>query len=582
MPGCCRVLLSLAASTMVSTAAMAQKGSVDTTECGALAGLPLPLTLPKITFTVAQSVSGGSFTPPGATTPFTDLPNFCRIAGNLTPTSDSVIGFELWLPDSWNKRYQQVGNGGFGQGIQYPRMVTALTQGYATASTDDGNQTSTTGSDGAAFALGHPQKIIDFGYRAVHLTAQVAKVITSAYYAQRPSFTYFNGCSEGGREALVEAQRFPDDFDGILAGAPAQDFLNQQAAGIWNEQALYLDPASTIPVSKTPAIQAAALAACDTAGDNVADGVIGDERACRFDPSVLLCTGAESDSCLTAPQVKALKLAYEGAHDPQTGQRIYVGAQPGTEAFPSGNNFISAFLSGLTAAQPSSGNTVYKNFVFMDPNFDWRTFDITEGLAFAYHQRAAGQLLSRILVATNPDLSAFQARGGKLIHYHGWNDYYVLPYSPIYYENVLTRADATNRAAALSKIQSFYRLYMVPGMQHCHGGPGAVSFGQTSPLIQAASDTTPLTEDPQHDILLAIRAWVEDGVAPEHLVAASYNGNNAANGLRFTRPLCPYPQTATYTGSGDTNDAANFVCADLHLTLNDNIGLTPKPNLDHP
>ena len=467
VPRCRRSALALsglAAGAMLSTAAFAQAGSTGAVPCASLAGL----TLPNTTITTAQSVENGSFTPPGSTTPITGLPNFCRVAGTLTPTSDSLILFEVWLPANWSSRYQQVGNGGFGQGIQYGRMANALMRGDATGSTDDGNPANT----GAAFVIGHPEKVIDFGYRAVHLTAVTAKEIVRAYYSQDTRWAYFNGCSEGGREALMEAQRFPEDFDGILAGDPAQDLVNQQANGIWNAQALYENPASTISPAQAPAIGNAALAACDTAGDDVVDGVVGNPLACHFDPSVLLCEGTPDNNCLTAPQVKALRRVYQvrtirspANASSSASSRVRRAIRPATTS-------SSVIFPASDTTQPSSGITFYADFVYENPNWDYTTFNFTSDLSYARDKPVLDQTLSSVVDATNPDLRVFRDRGSKLIQYHGWTDPWITPSSVPYYEDVLAFTDPAKRRDALRQTQSFYRLFMIPGMLHCHGGPG--------------------------------------------------------------------------------------------------------------
>ncbi len=560
-----RLAGALFACGLAVPAALAQEGTA--TPCEDLSALSLPNTSIRL----AERVTGGSFAPPGGGGAQTGLPAFCRVAGTISPVPESAIGFEVWLPlEGWNGRYQQVGNGGYAGAIQYGNLSSALRGGFATANTDMGHDAS--GPTGS-WALGQPQRIIDFGYRAVHQTALRAKEVVGAFYGRRPEYSYWKGCSEGGREGLMEAQRFPEDFDGILVGAPAQFFTHLQAGGVWNQQALQADPAATIPASKAPAIQAAALAQCDLAGDQVQDGIVGDARACAFDPSVLLCQGAETDQCLTAPQVRALTRVYQGAHNPRTGARLFTGYQPGAEADPSAN-WNAWFWSGPQANQFVYGDALFQYFVYDDPNWDWRSFDFDRDMFYADTKPIDGQPLGRVLNAVSPDLRRFAARGGKIIQYHGLVDPAIAPYSINYYESVLRfegrgGIDAEGpdlRREALRRVQGFYRYYDVPGMGHCTGGPGANAFGQQgSPAVPA---------DPEHDAVLALQRWVEEGTPPGAIVATKYANNTPSAGVQFTRPLCPYPQTATYTGEGDQNDAASFACVDQDLSIRGNPGLT--------
>jgi hypothetical protein len=492
------------------------------------------LKLANTTITAAQPVAAGAFTPPaGTAAPYKELPAFCRVTGVIKPTSDSEIKFEVWMPGSgWNGKFQGVGNGGFAGSITYTWLAGAVARGYATASTDTGH----TGGD-ASWALGHPEKIIDYGHRGVHEMTEKAKAIISAYYGNGPQRSYFSSCSNGGRQALMEAQRYPNDYDGIIAGAPANYFTHVLTGFAWNMQATLIDPASYIPASKLKAIEAAALAACD-ARDGVKDSVIDDPTACRFDPAVLLCKGAESDECLTEKQVTALKKIYAGPRNSK-GEQAIPGFLPGGETGLSG---WTAWITGLApnrAAQFFFSTQTAKNMIYNDPAWDFKTFDIDkDGLI-------ADQKLAANLNATDPNLKAFNARGGKLIIYHGWSDAALPPVNSInYFQSV---------AARLGKreVDGFIRLYMVPGMQHCGGGPGPDNFG--------AFVTGP-PSDPQHDMSLALERWVEQGIAPAHIIASKRQTQDPKSPLVRTRPLCPYPQVAKYKGSGSTDEAANFDC----------------------
>lgn len=499
------------------------------TSCQALASL----TLPGASIASAVSVPAGNFTPPDGK-PIANLPAFCRVTGVISPTPDSNIRFEVWMPSAdWNGKFEGAGNGGFAGVINYSDMAAAISRGYATASTDTGHQA---GGTDAAWALGHPEKIADFGYRAIHETADKAKAVIGAFYGQGPHHSYFASCSNGGRQALMEAQRFPADYDGIIAGAPANFWTHLLTAAVFDTQATLTDPGSYIPSRKLPAIQAAVLSACD-ALDGVKDGVIESPAQCHFEPATLLCRGPESDSCLTAAQVEALTKIYTGPRRSK-GEQVFPGYSPGGEAEPGG---WGAWITGAAPQQSlmyAFGTQFFKNMVFADPAWDFRTFQVDRDT------QAADDKMGRMLNATDADLKRFKERGGKLILYHGWSDAAIPAQSTIdYFQSVVSKMGATDSA-------SFVRLFMVPGMQHCGGGSGPNSFGPGA-----------AQGDRQHDMGRALERWVEDGVAPEQVIATKYkSGSNPPNGVARTRPLCPYPQIARWKGSGSTDDAANFVC----------------------
>ena len=505
-------------------------GSVSAATCEGLAELKLPNT----TITAAQTVAVGAFAPPtGSAAPYKELPAFCRVAGVIKPTNDSEIMFEVWMPSAnWNGKFHGVGNGGFAGSISYTGLAGALARGYATASTDTGHS----GGD-ASWALGHPEKIVDYGHRAIHEMTEKAKLVIKAFYGDGPKRSYFASCSNGGRQALMEAQRYPDDYDGVIAGAPANAFSQILTGFAWNMQLLLNDPASYIPAKKLKAIETAALAACD-ARDGVTDGVLDDPTKCGFDPAVLLCKGAETDECLTEKQVAALKKIYAGPRKAK-GQQIIPGFTPGGETGLGGWTLWITGATPTTALQFFFSTQTFKNMVYNNPSWDFKTFDLERD------GKLADEKLSQVLNATDPDLKAFSARGGKLILYHGWNDAALPPMNTVnYFQSV---------AAKLGQRQAngFMRLYMAPGMQHCAGGPGPDNFGQTVTRAQS---------DPQHDLTLALERWVEQGVAPEMVIATKRQGAPPEAPALRTRPLCPYPQVARYKGSGSTDEAANFTC----------------------
>lgn len=498
-------------------------------DCEGLARISLPAT----TIATAAITPAGSFKPPGSGE-LKNLPEFCRVAGVIKPSSDSEIAFEVWLPVAdWNGKFQGIGNGGFAGSINYAGLVEAVRHGYAAASTDTGHR-----ADGpnAEWALGHPEKIADFGYRAIHEMTVKAKAIIGAYYGSPPKRSYFSSCSNGGRQALMEAQRYPADYDGIIAGAPANNGTAVLANAIAVLQATSGE--AYIPASKLPAIQAAALAACD-ADDHVKDGVIEDPSRCRFDPAKLQCAEAASDACLTAPQLKALRAIYSGTRY-SDGRLLSPGYAPGGEAEPGGWGLWITGSAPEKSRLYQIGTGYFRYMVYSDPAWDYRSFNVDRDA------KAAVEKTAHLLNATDPDLRRFQARGGKLILYHGWSDAAIPAQHTIdYYESVVKKLGAKRTA-------SFVRLYMAPGVQHCGGGSGPNVFGQRG--VGAGGD-------PRSNLAAALERWVEHGVAPEAIIATRYKiGSNPASGVVRTRPLCPYPKVARYKGTGSTDEAANFEC----------------------
>ncbi len=498
-------------------------------DCDALAKISLPHT----TIKSAETVAAGSFKQPNGRA-MANLPAFCRVAGTLAPSADSDIQFEVWLPSSgWNGKFYGIGNGGFAGSIDYAGLGAAVRRGYAAAATDTGHSGSQVD---ARWALNHPEKITDFGYRAIHETAETGKAMVKAYYGDPAKRAYFNSCSNGGRQALMEAQRFPGDYDGIVAGAPANDWTHLLITALWDVNAM--DGDAYIPAKKIPAIENAVLAACD-ALDGLKDGVIDDPRRCHFQPSTLLCQGAETDACLTKAQAGALEKIYSGPKNAK-GQQVFTGFSPGGEGEFEG---WAAWVSGArpgTSLQYLFGMGFFRNMLFNDPAWDYHKFNVDHDL------KLADDSLAPVLNATNPDLKKFKDRGGKLIVYHGWSDAAIPPLSSIhYYQSVVSKMGAKNAAG-------FVRLFMVPGMQHCGGGPGPNDFGQE---VAAAGD-------PSRDLGPALERWVEQGTAPDRLVATKYKGTGPASGVARTRPLCAYPRVAKWNGSGSPDDAANFTCAE--------------------
>jgi feruloyl esterase len=469
-------------------------------------------TLPHGAITTAATLAPGAFpAPPGrgpnAGAVYKALPAFCRIAATIKPVPDSEIKIEIWLPASgWNGKLQSVGNGAWAGTISYPAMATALAAGYATASTDTGHA-----GNNPNFIPSHPEKVVDFAYRAVHEMTLAAKAITAAYYASTPKQSYWNGCSTGGRQAMVEAQRYPDDYDGIIAGAPANYTTHLQGSQVWTAAITHKDEAGYIPPVKYAALHKAALDQCDML-DGVRDGVIEDPTRCRFDPKVIECKDADGPECLTSAQVEVARKVYAGPTS-KSGQNLFPGLQPGSEAG-------WATLSGPKPMDLAVD--VYKYLVFEDPKWDYLKFDPDADIT------RADKIAATTMNSVDPNLQPLFAHGGKLLQYHGWADPGIPPGSSVnYYKSVV-------EAMGKPKIDGSYRLFMVPGMGHCGGGDGTSTFDMVSALDQ----------------------WVLSGKPPAQIPASKV----VKGAVVRTRPLCPYPQVATYKGSGSTDDIGNFSC----------------------
>jgi len=482
--------------------------------CESLASRKLPTT----TITLAQMVDAGMFTPPAsgrgtaappaASRAFQNLPAFCRVAATLKPSKDSDIKIEVWMPASgWNGEFQGVGNGGWAGSISYPALAAALAAGYATASTDTGHVGNT-----AAFALDHPEKLVDMGYRAVHEMTLRGRAIVDAYYGNHPTRSLWNGCSQGGRQAITEAERYPADYDAILAGAPAIYNMELHVARVALNAIAHRTADSAIPAEKLSMVHDAVLAACD-ARDGVKDGVIDNPLACDFDPSVLACKDADGPSCLTSAQVDTMRALYAPIKNGRGEIVSPALLQPGTE------------LGWGTLAGPKPlalATEAMQYVVFRDAGWDWHRFNPATDFDIALKSD------ERVLGLTDPNLKPFFDRGGKLLMYHGWADPQVSAQNSVRYFNDVVKT--TGEAMVGKSIQ----LYMVPGMGHCAGGPGPDTFDKVG----------------------AIESWIATGNAPEQIIASRVKEGKTER----TRPLCPYPQVAQYTGTGSTDEAANFVC----------------------
>jgi feruloyl esterase len=461
----------------------------------------------------AVEVPAGAFNPSPTAQPspaFKTLSAFCRVTASLTPTADSDIRIEVWLPGAgWNGKLQSVGNGGWAGVIPYPALAAALAAGYAAAATDTGHAGNT-----AAFVPGHPEKLVDYGYRAVHEMTVAAKALIDGFYGRPARLSYWNGCSTGGRQGLMEALRYPADYDGIIAGAPVNWRTHQLVWELWVAQAVHADEQSYIPPAKYPAIHAAALEACD-ARDGLKDGLIENPRRCTFDPGVLACKGGDGPSCLTPAQVGAARKIYAPAINPATREEIFPALQPGSE-----------LGWGALAGPDAVGEAVdfFRYVVRNDPKWDYRT------LRFDTAGAEADAAAASVLNVIDPNLKPFFARGGKLLLYHGWNDQLVAPLNSVNYYSSIVQEMGGERVASSS-----VRLFMMPGTNHCAGGEGPNTF----------------------DRMRVMEQWVERGMAPDRITAT-----HSTNGVvDRTRPLCPYPQVAKYVGQGSIDDASSFACA---------------------
>ena len=442
-------------------------------------------------------------------------PTRCKVSGTI----EQSIGFEVNLPANWNNKLLVVGIGGNAGTISDTSL--GWKRNYATATTDTGHKGN--GGD-TSWALNNPKGERDFAERAFHLTTIAAKEISKLFYGAAPQKAYFTGCSGGGRQALIEAQRFPADFDGIIVGAPAYNLTGFHFAFIWNGRAMFPDPNNLaqpiVPNAKLKLLEAKVLAKCD-AVDGLSDGLIDDPRRCNFDPAKDLpqCSGADAADCFTAPQIAALQKIYGGARNSQ--KQLYPGFHLGVESgwnvwLGEGNPGIKPLGPNLSYAY---GEGFLRYWIYDNPNYKLHQFDFDKNIGDTV---AAAKLVN----ADNPNLKAFQQRGGKIIFYHGWADNAFPAAATIqYYEQM------QHVMGGRQKTEAFARLFLVPGMLHCAGGPGCH----------------------QADYLSALEAWVEQGKAPDQIIGT---GTNPAR----TRPLCAYPKVARYKGSGEVNDAANFRC----------------------
>ena len=471
------------------------------------------LALVNTTITSAVGVSAGTFTPSGpppsiANPALKNLPGFCRVVLTVKPSSDSDIRVEVWLPESgWNGKFQAVGDGGLAGSIPFSLMAEALAKGYATSGTDTGHV-----GGNADFMPGHPEKLIDFAYRSTHEMAVAGKAIVAAYYGSAATRSYYNACSGGGRHALTSAQRYPDDFDGIVAGAASWNQARLDAGRIGVNLTVNRTLESRIPASKYPMIHNAVLQVCD-ASDGVKDGLLENPRTCNFDYAKLVCRGADGPSCLTASQVESAKVLTSPFKDPATGRVLL---EP--HLWPG----VELQWGTLGGPEPQSNSLArVRNFHLKDPNWQFNIDHIATDI-----ERAAS-MDNGLLASDNFNLKPFFDRGGKLLMWHGWSDPQVpAQNSIIFYSNVVKTVGKF--------AEDSIALFMLPGVSHCAGGPGPDTFDKVG----------------------SIEPWVEQGRKPTRIVASHLTDGK----IDRTRPLCPYPQVAKYNGTGSIDDAANFSC----------------------
>lgn len=526
----------------LAATAVALQGCGGGDDAQVATALPAPITVPEIEATpkacatasfyntslTNATVTAVTSVPAGTYTGQANLPAFCLVKGKATPTSDSLINFEVWVPQgsAWNGKLVATGNGGYSNSLSYGDMAYAMRQGYATLGGDTGHQTNID----FFWGIGHPEKIIDWGTRSINAITVPGKQIIANLQAKAASKAYYYGCSTGGHQGYAEVQRYPEDFDGVIAGAPGNNRTALNAEFLWRYNSARSGTTTLVLTNaKVNLITNSAVAACDSV-DGVTDGVIDDPRACTsavFNIDSLLCSGADNASCLTAPQIAAAKLIYQGPKNPSSGALIYPGPVVGTE---------SGWPSYWGSSEPTRAD-FWRLWVFDNPSYNINLFDFNRDMSYSLAK--IGPLVDQ----NNADISAFKARGSKLITYQGWTDPVVSQIDTIaYYDKVKTAQGSQ------TETDKFFRLFMAPGVGHCSGGSGPNVFGnggQQAPAPTAAND-----------LLMALDKWVTQGAAPDSIIASRVSGGAVTR----TRPLCAYPKKAVYKGSGSTNEAENFSC----------------------
>jgi hypothetical protein len=530
-PGLRRALAPVAALLALGLASSSHAAT-----CEALADLKLPDTVIKSASTIPAGGRSGLTSPNAG-----DLPSFCRVVVSVRGAPDSDVGVEMWLPRTgWNGVFHGIGNGGFGGILSsgYGAMEAGLRRGYASAVTDAGTAPATP-LDGDAL-IGHPRKWKDWGRLSTHIMTVAGKQIAEAYYGARPGRALYTGCSTGGQEGLIEALYYPEDYDGILVGAPVINRTWGHAAVLWNDLAANQQPGHRLTAAKLGILHEAVLAACGDRGSGLkVDAFLSDPKACRFDPAVLTCRGADTAACLTPAEVATARAFYSGPTD-RAGRALFYGWPLGSEA---PGRYGWDFLQSRPNGQPPFVS-LFK-WVF-GPDWNWAGFEVERDM-----RKIDAELGPSVNDATRGDLRAFRARGGKLIIYHGWADSLVPPEQTIAFYDRVARD-----AGGVTEAQTFARLFMAPGMGHCGGGPGPDAFNAAAGATRPLPSTTPT-----HDLFAALAEWVERGAAPEQVIATRYDDASPTARVAMQRPLCAYPAKAWYRGDGDPNDARNFACS---------------------
>jgi feruloyl esterase len=483
----------------------------------------------------------------------------CRVQGVARPSTDSEIKWEVWLPQTvaeWTGRMKVDGTGGYAGSIPYARLAQDIGDGFVTAGSNMGHD----GGESPAWTLGHPEKVKDWGLRAHYSVGTAAKALAAAYFGEPVKYSYFEGCSNGGRQAMMVAQNYPELFDGIVSGAPSQWYPDLLMWLLWTGKTLtpVAGGPPSISAAKRAAITQRVLEACD-GNDGLVDGQITNPRACTFDIDTM---GPAGDGTLTADEVTVAKRMYGGTHrnwDDLTSEQRYTGAKYGSEAD------WSPLFADNGGYGPFIGHYVYS---VLSPPYDWR---IDINWDDVYDEAKAA--LTPVTAAPSPDIRRFTSRGGKLIQMAGWNDSVVPPDGSVDYYFALTQweklqnlpsrevdkqvAKLTPQVVAATanafgrQVQQYHRLFMLPATGHCGGSTGPNSIGGGMPEPPKAY------RDADHHVVSAVIKWVEQGVAPDRIIATKFNSTGS---LIRSRPVCAYPAEAVYTGSGDISDAANFTC----------------------
>lgn len=487
---------------------------------------------------------------------------FCRVQGVARPSSDSEIKFEVWLPPSaaeWTRRMKVNGTGGYAGAIPYARLAQDIGDGFVTAGSNMGHD----GGESASWTLNRPEKVKDWGLRAHYSVATAAKTLARSFYGKPVKHAYFEGCSNGGRQAMMMAQNYPDLFDGIVSGAPSMFYPDLLMWLLWTGKALTPTVAfgpPSVSTAQRQAVTARALAACDAA-DGLVDGQITNPRQCRFDIDTM---GPGGDGTLTAAEVAVFKAMYMGTVNENTGEQRYTGARYGSEAD------WSPLFADNGGYGPFIGHYVY---AVNSPPFDWRV-DVNWNSVYDHVK----DVMTPATSAPSPDIRRFVARGGKLIQYHGWNDSVVPPDGSIGYYYALTQFEwlrhlpdrvadrlidqltpqvvAATAQAFGHKVREYHRLFMLPAVGHCGGSTGPSSIGGGAPEPPAAYRT------PETHVVSAVIKWVEQGVAPDKIVASRFD---SAGSVVRQRPVCAYPAQAVYKGTGSVDAAASFDCRTPNL-----------------